>query len=128
MRDWRRINVAFTRARSKLIIIGSSSTLRKDDLLGKFIALMERNDWVLRVPAGGVGMHPALASGTFDVEPEGEDGGKGRGKGGGKKREALGEGSPQRKRGRVSSEVVLKGKGMLQDILNSSSSSSSSGY
>lgn len=35
--DWRRVNVAITRARSKLIIVGSASTLEGDELLGKMV-------------------------------------------------------------------------------------------
>jgi DNA replication ATP-dependent helicase Dna2 len=51
LRDWRRINVAFTRARSKLIILGSKSTLISNDLLKEFVGLMERNAWVYSLPA-----------------------------------------------------------------------------
>jgi DNA replication ATP-dependent helicase Dna2 len=50
LRDWRRINVAFTRARTKLIILGSKSTLQSNDLLADFVGLMERNKWVYDLP------------------------------------------------------------------------------
>lgn len=51
LRDWRRINVAFTRARSKLLILGSRSTLQSNELLADFVRLMERNKWVYDLPA-----------------------------------------------------------------------------
>jgi DNA replication ATP-dependent helicase Dna2 len=46
LQDWRRINVAFTRARSKLIIVGSRTTLSSNALLNNFVALMDSNRWV----------------------------------------------------------------------------------
>lgn len=61
-KDWRRINVALTRARSKLIIVGSRSTLSHDPLLGKLVALVEGRGWVVRLPEGAREMHPALES------------------------------------------------------------------
>ena len=53
LQDWRRINVAFTRARSKLIIVGSRTTLSSNALLSNFVALMDSNRWVynLRIDA-----------------------------------------------------------------------------
>ncbi|KAK9768425.1 DNA replication endonuclease-helicase Dna2 [Basidiobolus ranarum] len=50
LRDWRRINVAFTRARKKLIIFGSLSTLRGTHLFGEFLNLMETNNWIYHLP------------------------------------------------------------------------------
>ena len=42
LKDWRRVNVALTRAKSKLVIIGSKGTLsRGDELLGKLIKMLE---------------------------------------------------------------------------------------
>ena len=35
LRDWRRINVAFTRAKKKLVLVGSASTLRGEAIWGK---------------------------------------------------------------------------------------------
>lgn len=62
LRDWRRINVAFTRARSKLIILGSRSTLSSNDLLKDFVGLMERNSWVYTLPANAHLHHVAAES------------------------------------------------------------------
>ena len=47
LKDWRRINVAFTRARCKLIVIGSERTLAMDPFINKFIALCHKNKWVI---------------------------------------------------------------------------------
>ena len=35
LKDWRRINVAFTRAKKKLILVGSEWTLEREEIWGK---------------------------------------------------------------------------------------------
>ncbi len=50
LRDWRRINVSFTRAKKKLVIFGSRSTLEKDRLLADFLDLMQGKDWIYKLP------------------------------------------------------------------------------
>lgn len=51
LKDWRRVNVAVTRARRKLIIIGSKSTLSSgDELLGRLVKLCEVNNWMRDLP------------------------------------------------------------------------------
>lgn len=62
MKDWRRINVSFTRAKRKLVIFGSRSTLRRDGVLKKFIELMEEKQWVYQLKAGADGLHPMRQS------------------------------------------------------------------
>ncbi|RDA92458.1 hypothetical protein CP533_6434 [Ophiocordyceps camponoti-saundersi (nom. inval.)] len=59
LRDWRRINVAFTRAKTKLLVVGSKSTLEHagGSMLGKFVALMESRDWVYDLPADAMDAH-----------------------------------------------------------------------
>lgn len=57
LKDWRRVNVAITRARSKLVVFGSRRTLRNNDLLNKFMALVDRKRWSLDLPKGADGMH-----------------------------------------------------------------------
>lgn len=50
LQDWRRINVAFTRAKSKLIIIGSYSTLNSVDGLKYFFDIMNSHRWIYQLP------------------------------------------------------------------------------
>ena len=57
LRDWRRINVAFTRARTKLIVLGSKETLAEDELLRAFIGLADERRWTMDVPRGALDMH-----------------------------------------------------------------------
>jgi len=46
LKDWRRLNVSFTRARSKLIIIGSRKTLQGTPMLAESFRLMDSKDWI----------------------------------------------------------------------------------
>ena len=56
------MNVSFTRARRKLIIFGSQSTLQADQLLHDFFLLMESRGWILQLPPGSFDVH----RGAFD--------------------------------------------------------------
>jgi len=50
LRDWKRLNVAFTRAQSKCIFVGSLSTLKEGSpFLAKFTNILLQNDWVVHV-------------------------------------------------------------------------------
>ncbi len=51
------MNVAFTRARAKLIIFGSRTTLTRTSLLESFFQLMEGEGWILQLPQGAHEMH-----------------------------------------------------------------------
>ena len=57
VKDWRRMNVAFTRARAKLIIFGSRTTLARTPLLESFFQLMEGEGWILQLPRGSHEIH-----------------------------------------------------------------------
>jgi len=47
LKEWRRINVAFTRAKRKLILIGSKCTLeRGSQLFAALFALLKQHDWI----------------------------------------------------------------------------------
>ncbi len=52
LRDYRRLNVAITRARRKLICIGNSDTLRKDYLYNEFLKYIEQNGIILNYGNG----------------------------------------------------------------------------
>jgi DNA replication ATP-dependent helicase Dna2 len=47
LKDARRVNVALTRARSKLVIIGSEKTLSSNELLKGILGLCREKNWVL---------------------------------------------------------------------------------
>lgn len=47
LRDWRRLNVAVTRARRALVVVGSRSTLRSDEHFGAFVKWAEANGCVV---------------------------------------------------------------------------------
>jgi len=59
VKDWRRMNVAFTRARSKLVIFGSRSTLTRTPLLESFFQLMEGEGWIFQLPSDAHETHAA---------------------------------------------------------------------
>ncbi|KAJ2001041.1 DNA replication endonuclease-helicase Dna2, partial [Coemansia thaxteri] len=54
LRDWRRINVAITRARLKLIMVGSRSTLQRSPLLAGMLSILADNGGIVQVPAKGL--------------------------------------------------------------------------
>jgi DNA replication ATP-dependent helicase Dna2 len=60
LKDWRRINVAFTRAKTKLLVVGSKSTLGgcgEGEMLARFVRLMEERDWVYELKPGALEGH-----------------------------------------------------------------------
>lgn len=62
LRDWRRINVAFTRAKSKMIIIGSQTTLANDKLLNDFLQLVHYEGWAYDLPSDALMRHEITPS------------------------------------------------------------------
>lgn len=60
LRDCRRVNVALTRAKKKLLVIGSRSTIRRNELFAKFLALVDENGWCMRLPKGAHKSYPRL--------------------------------------------------------------------
>lgn len=57
LKDWRRVNVALTRARTKLLVLGSKSTLVGNELLRDLVALMEGKRWWYDLPSGASEAH-----------------------------------------------------------------------
>ena len=65
LKDWRRINVAFTRAKTKLLVVGSRETLKgnaprdgeEEEMVARFVGLMEERRWVYDLPAGALEEH-----------------------------------------------------------------------
>ncbi|KAJ2826894.1 DNA replication endonuclease-helicase Dna2 [Coemansia sp. 'formosensis'] len=56
LRDWRRINVAITRARLKLIMVGSRSTLQRSPLLAAMLKILAANNGIVQVPSKGMAL------------------------------------------------------------------------
>lgn len=139
LRDWRRINVAFTRAKTKLLVVGSRDTLRgsgEDEMLARFVALMEERDWVYNLPADALESHffdegptaasaaPVAMANLSVMGPAGSPS-KGVAKRAGAKRlspkKAVGykeNNRPTPRKAMIGERALLKGKTVLRDILN----------
>lgn len=50
LKEWRRVNVAITRAKSKLIIIGSKRTLKNLSTLDAFMKILDSRGWFYDLP------------------------------------------------------------------------------
>ncbi|PIB00773.1 DNA replication ATP-dependent helicase/nuclease dna2 [Cercospora beticola] len=57
LKDWRRVNVALTRARSKLVILGGRKTLERNELLASMLGIMDERSWRMDLPDGADGLH-----------------------------------------------------------------------
>lgn len=67
LKDWRRINVAFTRAKTKLLVVGSKSTLKGsgcEEMLARFIGLMESRCWIYNLKPDALDEHYFEAAAT----------------------------------------------------------------
>ncbi|KAH8096830.1 Dna2-domain-containing protein [Cristinia sonorae] len=107
VKDWRRMNVAFTRARSKLVIFGSRKTLQSAPLLGEFFTLMDKQGWILRLPKDADQMHASTAPSPNKRGPG----------------EALDEGietkrTPKKVKTSAFSDGLLRGRPILKDLVN----------
>lgn len=95
------MNVAFTRARSKLIIIGSRTTLMGTPLLASFFDLMQERDWILQLPPDAHRLHDSvLPNAASKKRNRSEDAG----------------GSIKKMRTCAGEEGILKGRPLLTDI------------
>ena len=77
LKDWRRVNVALTRTRTKLLVLGSKGTLVGNELLRDFINLMETKGWWYDLPSGATEAHvfedaSTQISGKASAEVKGE--------------------------------------------------------
>lgn len=118
LRDWRRVNVAFTRARTKLLVLGSRETLVGNELLRDFVALMEGKGWRYDLPRGALGGHVFEEGGTQGTgkvgsQVEREEGGKGRLEGKERSKTKL-----PGKVARADGRAILQGRPVLRDIVN----------
>ncbi|OAX37312.1 Dna2-domain-containing protein [Rhizopogon vinicolor AM-OR11-026] len=112
LKDWRRVNVSFTRARSKLVIIGSRKTLDSTKLLSEFLALVEERGWICTLPAGADDAHAAFQSprsGIRSPAKRSQENTPGAN---------TGELSAKKLRTVKVEEGILKGRPLLQDVVN----------
>ena len=131
LKDWRRVNVALTRARTKLLVLGSKSTLVGNELLRDFVALTEGKGWWYDLPLGATEGHvfqdvQTQISGKASVDIKAEaDSGEPKMK---VDRQALGDGKENRlgrrvpaKQGKLDINVLLGRRPILRDIVNDAS-------
>ncbi|XP_029973175.1 DNA replication ATP-dependent helicase/nuclease DNA2 [Salarias fasciatus] len=59
LKDWRRLNVAITRAKHKLLMVGSASTLRRYTPLEKLLDHLQQENMIIQLPPAA---HQALPS------------------------------------------------------------------
>ncbi|KAF5608779.1 DNA replication ATP-dependent helicase Dna2 [Fusarium subglutinans] len=117
LKDWRRINVAFTRAKTKLLVVGSKSTLKgsgSDSMLSQFISLMEDRNWIYEMPANALVNHYFDDFGTQITATGPTQRIKS------PRKKASGKENRRRspKTARISDKALLKGKLITRDILN----------
>ncbi|KAJ7212100.1 DNA replication factor Dna2-domain-containing protein, partial [Mycena pura] len=115
IKDWRRMNVSFTRARSKLIIFGSRKTLQASQLLAEFFGLMERRDWILRLPPNADTIHPSLSPCASNAPKRGAEHMEQPVQA---KENATAERPQKRPKFKVAEEGVLRGRPVLRDLVN----------
>ncbi|KAM0331664.1 hypothetical protein ACHAQA_003343 [Verticillium albo-atrum] len=127
LKDWRRINVAFTRAKTKLLVVGSRETLKgagKEEMLARFIGLMESRAWVYDLPVDALESHvfddaATQASTAAALSPM-----KARRTGMPAKRMGGREGvekenwRPEPRRAMAGERVLTKNRPIIRDILN----------
>ena len=58
LRDWRRLNVALSRAKRKLVLIGSLRTLSSCAILSSLAGILKTRRWVYPLPRGAHRVYP----------------------------------------------------------------------
>ncbi|CAN0133139.1 unnamed protein product, partial [Laminaria digitata] len=64
LRDWRRLNVALSRAKRKLVLIGSLRTLSSCAILASLANILETRGWVYPLPPGAHRTYPEGLGGS----------------------------------------------------------------
>lgn len=135
LKDWRRINVAFTRAKTKLLVVGSRETLKgsgKDEMVSRFVGLMEERNWTYDLPDDALESHmfdevgtqitASAARSPSKVKSAGiiKSPRKGAVGGGLKSPRAFGKENerPQPRRAMAGERVLTKNRPVIRDILN----------
>ena len=125
LKDWRRVNVALTRARTKLLVLGSKSTLVGNDLLKDLVKLMEDRGWWYDLPVGACEGH-VFEDGSTQISARGSADSKGENKAHTRdQKRGLGEGKENKgarrlpaKQGKIDMNALLGKRAVLRDIVN----------
>lgn len=128
LKDWRRVNVALTRARTKLLILGSKSTLIGNGLLKDLIELMSCKEWWYDLPRNACEGHlfddaGTQVSGKGSLEPAAEAVSERKtalGSAGYCKENRTGRRVPA-KQGKLDMKALLGKRPVLRDIVNDAS-------
>ena len=67
--DWQRINVALTRAKHKLLLVGCAECLRSLPLLGALLGEVERRGWRQQLPLDCLPLHNDAGEGVHEERP-----------------------------------------------------------
>ncbi|KAI9790110.1 MAG: Tripartite DNA replication factor [Candelina submexicana] len=110
LRDWRRVNVAFTRARTKLLVLGSRETIMGDELLRRFVELVDSRGWAYELPKGASEGHLWEGLGATQVSEGGRGGSASPVKKGNGKAEKVGKG--------LNVGRLVEKRGVMRDIVN----------
>lgn len=103
LKDWRRVNVALTRARTKLIVLGSWSTMKAgNELLKQFCAIIDEHGWRVDMKPHWLASHVFAEEGT---QPSMEV-----------KEEMTLKKSPVK--GKVGARTLTKNRPVMRDVLN----------
>ena len=117
LQDWRRVNVALTRARTKLIIVGSFGTISKgNELLGKLSGMIDQRGWRLDLKEKALDGHlfddwltqTSVASVPSKVSQSPKV----------SKSRKVEKGRVPEKAGKVDARQLLKSRPVMRDIVN----------
>ena len=98
LNDVKRINVALTRARKKLIIVGSKSTLSRSDLLKRLWDLMDSHAWTMHLSDEQLRQHQQALEAVWQGVPA--------------------KTTERAVKGKLTQAALVHGRPVLQDILN----------
>lgn len=127
LKDWRRINVALTRARTKLLILASKSTMLGNEFLKDLVRLMDGRGWCYDLPPGACDGHvweemATQISGKGSAEVKTEKPGDGNAKA---DRKVLAEGNGNKtgkripaKQGKLNMDALFGRRPVMRDIVN----------